>query len=245
MVTSSRLLSNIYKEMAATAAQGVYFDCGFDQPIGVNITCTGQSCPALDTFPKLVCTTDSLTTNCNNQVTSCPNNAQPNVRSVFSITQKDDGSLDCTQNLTIDGNDYSGSDLNGRVLYGPNPSPTTTTVTTSSRPTPPTVSTTTKIVTASSANRLSIPRLPNARMFFVLIVILSLFVSHILAYSVPRLAQIGNVFITGTVMIYPLIWSHLSVGVQGQCTIYGSYLNVSPSQSHSLTLIGPYSCICR
>jgi len=212
---------------ATTTANGVYFDCGYGKPVGVNITCSGPSCPALDSFPNLVCTSNSLTTNCNNKVTSCPENSQPNFRSLFTIVQQADGTLDENQSLTIDGNKYSVSDLNGQVSYGPNPSTTTTSTSVGATQTIVTTvpATTSRVSASSSANQLSIPRCSKPRLLFGLIVVFSLLAAQIQAHSVPASGIICNMFIAGTV-IYPLIWSQLSVGVRGQCSGLGTYVNV-------------------
>jgi len=61
-------------------ANGVYMDCGFGAPVGLTLSCSGPSCPMLDSFPNLVCTTGSSGTNCNNGVSSCPPGSAPKMR---------------------------------------------------------------------------------------------------------------------------------------------------------------------
>jgi hypothetical protein len=233
--------------MSTTNANGTYFDCGYGLPVGVNITCTGSSCPALDSYPNLVCTSNSLTTNCNNQVSNCPNNAVPDFQSIFNLVQQQNGSADATQDLMIDSHDYEGTDVNGEVSYGPIPSTTSTTI-----PLPPSsiavVPTTTSkgtsatavpTISQSSGNRLLIPRHSHPRLLFELIMIISLFVAQIQAHS-PQTLGGSSIFVTGSAIVYPLIWSLLSVGVQSQCSGLGSYLNVRSFQE-LLSLLGSYS----
>lgn len=254
----------------STSASGVYFDCGYGKPVGVNITCTGSSCPALLTYPDLVCTSDSLTTNCNNQVTSCPDNLLPNFQSKFTIFQNADGSVNVDQSLSVDGNQYSGTDVDGHVSYGPLPQAVSAPVAGPPPASPPSTSTATQVMlptspispvveaptspavqlptsmvvqpptslvvqpptslvvqTLSSANRVSIKRRSSLSLFFGLIIMMNIFFAQIQAYS---FGGINTGFLTGSVILYPIILSTLSIGVQGQCPVYFTYLNVKFSR---------------
>src|SRR5215471_2996276 len=101
-----------------TTANGTYTDCGYGMPIALTITCGGPSCPALDSYPNLVCTSDATTTNCNNQVT-CPK--KPNFQSIFQLVQETNSRVTTNQQLTIDEQSFSGTDDgNGHISYAPN-----------------------------------------------------------------------------------------------------------------------------
>lgn len=210
---------------AETRANGVYFDCGYGKPIGVNITCTGSSCPGLLSYPDLVCTSDSLTTNCNNQIMSCPDNLLPNFQSTFSILQRADGSVNVDLSNTVDGNHYSGTDADGHVSYstlaaGPS-SPSTSTVNQFVLPTSPTSS---GVHTRSSASRVSIKRRFNVSLFFGLIILMNTIFARIQAYSFGG-TNTGS--LTRSAILYPIILSLLSIGVQSQCPVSLTYLNVN------------------
>src|SRR5271169_6373845 len=107
-----------------TNANGTYSDCGYGLPVAVTITCAGSSCPSLQSYPDLTCTTDATTTNCNNGVT-CP--GTPNFQSVFKLLQQG-LTVTTNQNLTVTGQDFSGTDTgNGLPVSFSNIGPTPTT----------------------------------------------------------------------------------------------------------------------
>jgi hypothetical protein len=193
---------------AVTRSNGTYFDCGYGKPVGVSITCGGSSCPALDTYPNLVCTSNSLTTNCNNQIENCPNNAQPDFVSLFEIIQQDDGSLVENQALMIAGQQYVGNDINGQVSYHPDQ-------TNSPSPPPPPSSSITIGLQGSSA-KLSIPPRSHPRLFFGVIMIMSVFVAQIQAHSLQMWGGVSCVFTPTTVVGFPFVWTLLSLGVHTQ-----------------------------
>lgn len=158
---------------------------------------------------------------------SCLDSARP----IFTVFQQSDGSLEGNKS---NDSQYFGTDVDGKVIYMPFRSSTVT-------PGPPTslhirTATTTKVVsptnrfaTRSSTKNLSILRRPNPRLFFGLI-IMSSFLTQIQALSTQIWGGLSSSFMIGSVMIYPLIWSLLSVGVQGQCYALFTYINVRITQ---------------
>lgn len=199
----------------STTANGTYADCGYGMPVALSITCGGTSCPALDSYPNLVCTTDATTTNCNNKVT-CPQ--KPNFQSVFELLQENNSTVISKQQLSIDDQSFSGTDNgNGQIAYVANgqlPSSSTSSpgVATTTGKTVPT----TTVVVASNG-QFSVPRRSNSRLFLGLIMIMSIFVAQIQAHSNHMWGGISSVLNTGSIMVIPLIWPLLLSGVHGQC----------------------------
>ncbi len=202
-----------------TTANGTYSDCGYGMPVALTITCGGTSCPALNTFPNLVCTSSATTTNCDNQVT-CPQ--QPNFQSVFQLVQQD-STVTSSQSLEIDSQSFSGQDNgNGQVSYGPSPNPSSSILPPPSTFTPSvpsgtgtTVPTTTLIVQASNG-RFSIPRPSNCRFILAFFLILSILVEQIQARSIYMRGSMSGALSTGSIIL-PLIWLLLPSGTYAQC----------------------------
>jgi hypothetical protein len=103
-----------------SSANGTYIDCGLTQGASLTITCGGPSCPSLNSFPNLNCATDpsSTTSTCTNGITCA---GSSNFISQFMIIQNSDNTITSSQQLSIDGQGFAGTDNgNGDVSYSGN-----------------------------------------------------------------------------------------------------------------------------
>lgn len=195
-----------------TTANGTYTDCGFAQPVGLTLTCSGASCSILSTFPGLSCQQDtaSLTSSCSNGIT-CP--TQPNFVSQFQIAQSSDNTVKSSQSLTIDDEGFSGTDDNGVVAYsaisagaqpstafpggpGPGGSPSAT----GSRGPRTSVVVVTTVPGGGATSSSTLPlqtgkasyERPISKMLLVIMIILSIFTGQIQGFSPLRTPGMGG-----------------------------------------------------
>lgn len=174
-----------------TTANGVYSDCGYGLPVGLTVTCAGPSCASLNSdFPYLTCTAGGPTTNCSNGIT-CP--GPVNFQSIFSLLQQG-LTVTTNQNLSIAGQPYKGSDpgTGASVTISAIGQPPATSVagcpaTTAARAS----GSSSPVLFTSGSRRLSYPN-----MMFVIVMILSLFITQIAAQS-------PSAVISGIVGLFP------------------------------------------
>src|SRR5271167_2922302 len=178
-----------------TNAQGKYSDCGFDQPVAVTVTCGGPSCAGLNSqFPDLTCTSDATTgmSNCNNGVT-CP--GQVSFSSIFALAQVG-STVKTSQNVTVDGQTFSGVDpgSGGTVSY----STVGTAVATPTNGVCPAAASTPVLFTSSGNRTAFIPRRRYPSVMFILVMVMSLFITQINAQSPSGVvSQINGLFPAG------------------------------------------------
>src|SRR5271154_6830424 len=184
-----------------STANGTYSDCGVGSPPSVIVTCGGPSCSALHTQNLLTCTSmdDTSTVHCNNSVT-CP--GPVNFVSNFTFVQME-LLVSIMQNITVDGYKYSIDDP------GDGQPVSTTSIGTVPGTSPtsgacPTVSTTSAAAVStasvkSAANRNSFGhRRSYPSLMLVLVMIMSLFITHIQAQSPSAdLNEINGLFPAG------------------------------------------------
>jgi len=197
-----------------TTANGTYTDCGFAQPVGLTLTCSGASCSILSSFPGLSCQQDtaSSTSSCSNGIT-CP--TQPNFVSQFQIAQSSDNTVKSSQSLTIDDEGFSGTDNNGVVAYsalsagpqpstafpgGPGPGPGESPSGTNGRGPQTSVIVVTTVPGGGATSSSTLPlqtgkaacERPISKMLLVIMIILSIFAGQIQGFSALRMPRNGG-----------------------------------------------------
>src|SRR5208282_754184 len=181
-----------------TNANGVYMDCGHGMPVAVTLTCGGPSCDSLNSvnFPNLTCTTSAAGTQCNNGIT-CP--GTPNFQSAFTLNQQaGQTTVVSTQNATVDAEGFAGTDpgtgqpFSFTALSPASPPPS------GCPAAPPATNTHPTLFTSAGNRRFVIPKRSYPNMMFVLVMIMSFFITQIHAQSPTAiLGQIEALFPPG------------------------------------------------
>ena len=88
--------------MASTGANGIFSVCSSGN-VSIQITCTGPSCTGLEDIPGVICTNNTASLRCTNNVVC---KGASNLTSVFSIQQKN-LTIFQNQKISIAGQEYS------------------------------------------------------------------------------------------------------------------------------------------